>query len=94
MNASRNRVKAQNRELNKSLAASEEAARKLREKRKVEGKVSEILLNTGGLVFGGVVIGVIFQDTKYQFLVMCLGMMTFIVLILLGLNMYKRSIKE
>jgi uncharacterized protein YacL len=94
MNASRNRVKVQNRELNSQLQASEEAARKLREKRKVEGKVSEILLNTGGLVFGGVVIGVIFQDTKYQFLVMCLGMMTFIVLILLGLNMYKRSIKE
>jgi len=48
MNASRNRVKAQNRELNKSLAASEEAARKLREKRKVEG----IVLKNRRLYYG------------------------------------------
>ncbi len=94
MNASRNRVKAHNRELNSQLQASEEAAKVKRQKRKVDGKLSEILLNMGSLIFGGVVIGVIFQETEYRLLIMSLGFLTFIVTILWGINMFKRSIKE
>jgi len=62
MNASRNRVKAQNRELNSQLQASEEAAKKRNRQRVFRKKHSEILFGLGNLIFGGAIIGGLFQE--------------------------------
>lgn len=50
MNASRNRVKAQNRELNSQLQASEEAAKKRNRQRVFRKKHSEILFGLGNSI--------------------------------------------
>jgi len=50
MNASRNRVKAHNRELNSQLQASEEAAKKRNRQRVFRKKHSEILFGLGNSI--------------------------------------------
>ena len=94
MNAPRNRTKLQNRQLNQSLEAAEWREKKDREVKKLRGKQSEILFDLGKLVFGGVIVGGVFEKPEFPIALYLSGISTFIILMLWGYYLYVKSIKE
>ena len=93
MNASRNRVKAHNRELNSQLQAQVEAAQIRREKKCLYSKRSELMFTLGNLIFGGILVGGLFKEGSFPYLLYSIGVLVFLVLYLWGYYSYKKSIR-
>ena len=94
MTARRNKSKSQNRQLHRDLETAEKFAKQLREQRKLSGKKSEVLINLATLVFGGAIIGGIFQENVASVHLYLAAVMAFTILLWWGLYLYKQSIKE
>ena len=84
----------QNRQLNKSLQAVERSEKLERERKKLREKQSEILFDLGKLVFGGVIVGGVFEKPEMPIALYLSGLFAFIILMLWGYYLYAKSIKE
>ena len=57
-------------------------------------RYAEISTNLANLVFGGIIIGGIFEEMQHPFYLYSMGIALFVVLILLGNYYYDKGIKE
>ena len=94
MNSARNKIREQNRQLNKSLESAERTAKLKKEKKSLWAKQSEILFNLAALVFGGAIIGGVFQETQVTIFAYISGVFAFAILIWWGFYLFKKSIRE
>ena len=94
MSANRNRTKVQNRQLNKELEAADFALKRARVRKALNGKRSEILINLATLVFGGAIIGGVFQENDAPIYLYFTAVVAFAILLKWGMYYFKKSIKE
>ena len=94
MTANRNRTKSQHRQTNIELAAVERVQKQTKERKALQGKLSEILINLATLVFGGAIIGGVFQENGAPVYLYVTAVMAFAILMWWGLYYFKKSIKE
>ena len=80
--------------MHKDLATAERFAKRLREQRKLSGKKSEVLINLATLVFGGAIIGGVFQESVASVQLYLAAIVAFAILLWWGLYLYKQSIEE
>ena len=93
MNASRNRVKSQNRELNSQLQAQVDAAQIRREQKFLYSKRSELMFTLGDLIFGGILVGGLFKEGFFPYLLYSIGVLVFLVLYLWEYYSYKKNLR-
>ncbi len=94
MGTRRERAKAPNVQLNKQLVAAEEAAKLQRASCKRNQRKSEFYTDLAKLVFAGIIIGGLFESTKYSLLLYIGGIVGFFIFIRLGNKYFEQSLKE
>ena len=93
MSTRRERAKAPNVQLNKQLAAAEESARIFRENSKKNLRYAEVFTDLAKLVFGGVIIGGVFEEMDHPIYLYTIGIMGFLFLMWIGTMYYNKGIK-
>ena len=95
MSARREKQKKQLPQLNKQLETPEKTGIKSRQlKRKLQKKMGDNSFLLGNLVFGGVLIGGIFQELNSPVLHFLIGTIVFVLFYMIGYILYKQGIKE
>lgn len=94
MSTRRERAKAPTTQLNKQLVEASEAERLMRERRQEDLRYADIYTDLAKLVFGGVIIGGIFEEMKHPFYLYAIGILVFLLLIRIGNIYFKRGIIE
>ena len=92
MSTRRERAKAPTAQLNKQLAEASEAERLMRERRQEDLRDADIYTDLAKLVFGGVIIGGIFEEMKHPVYLYAIGVVVFLLLIRIGNIYFKRGI--
>ena len=94
MSNRREKAKAPTVQLNKQLAAVEESARIFRENSKKNLRYAEVFTDLAKLVFGGVIIGGVFEEMDHPIYLYTIGIMGFLFLMWIGTMYYNKGIKE
>lgn len=94
MSTRRGKAKAKTCQLNKQLMAAEVAAKIFRENCKKNLRIASILTDMGKLVFGGVIIGGVFEEVAYPEYLFSIGIVGFIFLMWIGTIYFNKGIKE
>ena len=94
MTTRRERAKAPVSQLNKQLADAEITARIFRENRKKNLRYAEVFTDLAKLVFGGVIIGGIFEEMSHPIYLFAIGIFGFLLLMWIGTIYYNKGIKE
>ena len=97
MSTRRERAKEPHMQLNKQLAEKEEAVKMKVLAKKMSLRNAEIYTHMAEMVFGGIIIGGLFESGKsviYLGVLYTLGIIGFVLLKRLGDNSYKHGIKE
>ena len=94
MNAIRNRQKEANRQLQQSLSAAEILSKRKKKTKALREKQSEILIDLGKLVFGGVIVGGVFEHPEMPLFYYCTGVLAFVILLLWGIYIYNNSLND
>lgn len=94
MSKRREQSKAQTSQLNKQLAEAEEAAKFYRENCKKNLRYAEVFTDLAKLVFGGIIIGGVFEEMKHPLYLYAIGIVGFLFLLFIGTKYYNKGIKE
>ena len=94
MSNRREKAKAPTVQLNKQLVAAEESARIFRENSKKNLRYAEVFTDLAKLVFGGVIIGGVFEEMEHPIYLYTIGILGFLFLMWIGTMYYNKGIKE
>lgn len=94
MSTRRERSKTQTNQLNKQLAEAEDAAKLYRENCKKNLRYAEVFTDLAKLVFGGIIIGGVFEEMKHPLYLYVIGIVGFLFLLFIGTKYYNKGIKE
>ncbi len=94
MSTRRERAKEPIAKLNKQLIAADEATKIYRENCKKNLRFADILTDMGKLVFGGVIIGGLFEKVEYPEYLFPIGIFGFVLLMWIGTVYFNKGIKE
>ena len=94
MSKRRERAKAPAVKLSKQLAAAEIVKRNHVENQKKNLRYADILTDLAKLVFGGVIIGGVFENMEHPFFLYSIGFGLFFLLLWTGNKYYIKGIKE
>ncbi|MBQ4389292.1 MAG: hypothetical protein II824_04880 [Bacteroidales bacterium] len=94
MSTRRERAKAPAVKLNKQLAAAEETKKLHAESQKKNLRYADVFTDLAKLVFGGIIIGGVFENMEHPFYLYSIGFGGFITLLVIGNKYYNKGIKE
>lgn len=94
MNKRRGRAKVQNEMLNRQLIITKQEQNRITEQKILYIKVGNLLLDLGKLVFGGVLIGGLFEDFKHPNWLYGLGALSFIAFMYYGTSLFIKGTKK
>ena len=94
MSTRRERANKPIRQLNKQLAETEESARIFKENCKKNLRYAEVFTDLAKLVFGGIIIGGIFEEMSHPIYLYAIGIFGFLFLMWIGNKYYNKGIKE
>ena len=94
MSTRRERAKVPTARLNKQLKEMDGARKIHSENQKRNLRYADIFTDLAKLVFGGVIIGGIFENMNYPILLYSIGFGVFLILIWIGNLYYNKGIKE
>lgn len=80
--------------LHRQLELQEQERKRITERKRLYTKVGDTLLDLGKLVFGGVLIGGLFEDFQHPYWLYSLGALTFIALMYYGMYLFKKGTKK
>jgi hypothetical protein len=94
MSTRREKAKETKAQLNKQLVAGEKVLKLARERQKKDLRYADIFTNLANLVFGGIIIGGVFENMEHPIYLYLIGFSVFFILIWLGNVYYNKGIKE
>ena len=94
MSTRRERAKVQGVQLNSQLEAKEDIKRIHSENQKKNLRYAEIFTDLAKLVFGGIIIGGVFEEMKHPMYLYGIGILGFLLLMWIGTKYFNRSLKE
>ncbi|MBQ9650380.1 MAG: hypothetical protein IJV25_08165 [Prevotella sp.] len=94
MSTRRERAKEPAARLNRQLAEMDVTKKIHLENQKKNLRYADIFTNLANLVFGGIIIGGVFENMKHPFYLYSIGFSVFFILIWLGNVYYNKGIKE
>jgi len=94
MSTRRERAKEPTSKLNKQLAEMEIAEKMTRERQNKDLRYAEVYTNLANLVFGGIIIGGVFEEIDHPVSLYVIGIVVFLMLMRIGNRYYNRGIKE
>ena len=94
MSTRRERAKEPTARLNKQPAEMEEAKKIHSENLKKNLRYADIFTNLENLVFGGIIIGGVFENMEHPLYLYLMGFCVFFILIWIGNVYYNKGIKE
>ncbi|MBQ8989539.1 MAG: hypothetical protein IJ067_07595 [Prevotella sp.] len=94
MSKRRERAKAQTAQLNQQLVIAKEKRNQIYEQKQFDLKIADVLFDFGKLVFGGVLIGGLFEDFEHPYWLYAIGISALVILMRLGIRFYKKGIKK
>ena len=94
MNASRNKNKEANKQQHQTLAAAEAIVKRKKKTKALREKKGDILIDLGKLVFGGVIVGGVFEHPEMPIFYYVMGVLAFVSLLLWGIYIYDKSLND
>lgn len=94
MNTRKDKIKEQNKLLSKSLDAAERSNKRRKQKRTLQGKFGEVLIDLGKLLFGGVIVSGLFVNTAMPLFLYIAGVVAFAATMSWGFYIYNKSLME
>ena len=94
MSARRERAKEPTAKLNKHLAEMDVLKRIHSENKKKNLRYADIFTNLANLVFGGIIIGGVFENMEHPVYLYLIGFSVFFILIWLGNVYFNKGVKE
>lgn len=91
MSKRREKAKAQ---LNSQLMIAERMQNQIYEQKQFYLKIADVLFDFGKLVFGGVLIGGLFEDFEHPLWLYAIGILSFVGLMFFGIKTLRKGLKK